>query len=539
MVPVTDTLCRSYLDLCWHLDPAAGSAAGAGEHDTQLGRFDVESVREYLAAFRSLAKAVEDMEVTDLQDEIDRTALLDDIRVSYYRFDAERPHVRNPSFWLSHVFEALHTLLIRPQDEAAGLANAARQRLEAVPDFLNTAEETLEQPPSVFLDSAVAMLPGGETLIAETAATFAQVAPAQAEALLRAAAEATRALQSFGKALRTDLAIHPDEMAFATGEVEFERRLHLEHALRQTAPELWRYGLRLEEEVTARIESLAAEIDPAVPWREFVERLRDDTPTSDGLLDAYRQEMQRAREFTVEHDLVTVPEGPLEVVATPGFMRPLIPFAAYQPPGQMMASRTGLFFVTVPEADDPDTRQLQLREHSIHELPGVALHEGYPGHHLQMLTAQQQPALVRRFLWTPIMVEGWALYCEDLMGELGFYPSAEARLFQLVMLLWRAVRIVLDVGLHTRGMTPQEAVDYLVDRLPMDRPAAEAEVRRYCAMPTYQLCYAVGRRDLLALREAYRERAGTDFTWRRFHDELLTYGGLPVSLARWGMGLDQ
>ena len=73
----------------------------------------------------------------------------------------------------------------------------------------------------------------------------------------------------------------------------------------------------------------------------------------------------------------------------------------------------------------------------------------------------------------------------------------------------------------------------------MDRTAAEAEVRRYCAMPTYQLCYAVGRRDLLALREAYRERAGADFTWRRFHDELLTYGGLPVSLARWGMGLDQ
>jgi uncharacterized protein (DUF885 family) len=347
------------------------------------------------------------------------------------------------------------------------------------------------------------------------------------------------ALQSFGNSLRTDLAIHPDEMAFATGQTEFEHRLHLEHALRQTAPELWRYGLRLEEDVTARIESLAAEIDPAVSWRDLIERLRDDTPTSDGLLDAYREAMQQARDFTIEHDLVAIPEGPLEVLATPGFMRPLIPFAAYQPPGPLMASRTGLFFVTVPEADDPDTREMQLREHSLYGLPGVALHEGYPGHHLQMLTAQQQPSLVRRFLWTPIMVEGWALYCEDLLGELGFYRSPEVRLFQLAMLLWRAVRVVLDVGLHTRGMTPQEAVDYMVDRLPMDRPAAEAEVRRYCAMPTYQLCYAVGRRDIMSLRDSYRERAGTDFTWRRFHDELLTYGGLPVSLARWGMGLDQ
>ena len=77
MAPATDKLCRSYLDLRWHLDPAAGSAASAGEHDTRLGQFDVESIGEHLAAFRSLAKAVEDMEVTDLQDEIDRTALLE------------------------------------------------------------------------------------------------------------------------------------------------------------------------------------------------------------------------------------------------------------------------------------------------------------------------------------------------------------------------------------------------------------------------------------------------------------------------------
>ena len=98
------------------------------------------------------------------------------------------------------------------------------------------------------------------------------------------------------------------------------------------------------------------------------------------------------------------------------------------------------------------------------------------------------------------MVEGWALYSEQLLGERGYYASDEARLFQLVNLLWRAVWIVLDVGLHTRGMTPAEAVDYMVEHLPIERSSAEAEVRRYCAWPTYQLCYAVGRRDLLRLR---------------------------------------
>jgi uncharacterized protein (DUF885 family) len=119
----------------------------------------------------------------------------------------------------------------------------------------------------------------------------------------------------------------------------------------------------------------------------------------------------------------------------------------------------------------------------------------------------------------------------------GYYQTGEARLFQLVNLLWRAIRIVLDIGLHTRGMTPAEAADYMVQHLPIERGNAEAEIRRYCAWPTYQLCYAMGRRELLSLREAFRQRHGGEITSREFHDELVGYGGIPVSLARWGMDL--
>ena len=169
----------------------------------------------------------------------------------------------------------------------------------------------------------------------------------------------------------------------------------------------------------------------------------------------------------------------------------------------------------------------------------MALHEGYPGHHLHMLTLQSLPSMVRRVLWSPLTVEGWALYCEDMMGEEGFYQDPATRLFQQIHLLWRAVRIILDIGLHTRNMTPAAAILYLMEKVPMDRSEAVAEVRRYCGMPTYQLCYAVGRRDIRALREEFRARAGSAFSLRRFHDTLLTYGGLPISLARWGMDLEQ
>ncbi len=123
------------------------------------------------------------------------------------------------------------------------------------------------------------------------------------------------------------------------------------------------------------------------------------------------------------------------------------------------------------------------------------------------------------------------------MSEEGFYDRPEAGLFHQLYLLWRAARIVLDVRLHTMGMPVHEAVTYLADLLGIARASAEAEVRRYCVAPSYQLCYAVGRRELLRLRDDYHARAGAVFSLRRFHDEVLGYGGFPVALTRWGMGL--
>jgi uncharacterized protein (DUF885 family) len=107
-----------------------------------------------------------------------------------------------------------------------------------------------------------------------------------------------------------------------------------------------------------------------------------------------------------------------------------------------------------------------------------------------------------------------------------------------VALLWRALRIVLDVGLHTGTLPYDEAVRAVRERMGYSAAHAESEVRRACAEPAYQLAYALGRREILALRDAYRRAAGAETTPRAFHDALLRYGGLPVSLTRWGLGVD-
>jgi hypothetical protein len=534
-----DDLCRSYLDLKYHFDPAAASAAGLVSQDGRVGSFDRETIRTHVAALRSLTGAVEELEPDELHDEIDRTALLGEMRTTIFRLEHERPHLRNPGFWLSHLLQGLYALLSRHEPDSPSRVPAVLARLQAAPAFLDQARETIEKPPSVFVETTLSMLGGGGQLIAELVAAFATAAPGVADPLKQAGQSALQALVAFGTALRHDIEASPDPQSFAIGEDQFTRRLQHEHALMAGGPELLRYGMRLQEEVTAEIVELAGRLDQR-PWREVVDELRNDAPPAEEVLASYRSEIDRATNFVLEYDLVTVPDAPLDVVPTPAFLAALVPFAAYEPPPIYLEDRTGRFYVTAPDpALPPEIFAQQRRGHCRHAIPAMVAHEAYPGHHLHLVSMQGLRSEVRRHVWSPVMVEGWALYSEQLMDEKEYYVGEQARLFQLVNLLWRAVRIVLDVSLHTRGMTPPEAVEYMVEHLPIERSSAEAEVRRYCAWPTYQLCYAVGRRELLRLRGAYIEREGTAYRARRFHDELMSYGGLPVSMASWGMGLAQ
>jgi Bacterial protein of unknown function (DUF885) len=535
-MPSVDDLCRSYLDLKYHFDPAAASAAGLVTHDARLGRFDQESVRTHIAALRSLAGGVEELEVDDLHQEIDRTALLGEIRNGIFRLEHEQPHLRNPGFWVGHLFQGLYAMLAREDAASGGRGPAGLERLKAIPAFLDSARRSIDEPPSVFVDTALGMLGGGGELIVQLTRVLAEETPGLSEELNQAAGGALEALKRFGVALRDEMEPNADPQSFAIGEDQFSRRLHHEHALEAGPPELWRYGLHLQEETEARLEALAGELGPR-PWRELVDELKGESPEPDELLGVYREELGRAHRFLLEQNMMSVPRGTVEVVPTPAFLISLVPFAAYEPPPIYLGSERGRFYVTRPNSNNSPEALAQRRGHCRHAIPAMVAHEAYPGHHLQLLTAQNLGSEVRRHLWTPIMVEGWALYSEQLMEETNYYSTRESRLFQLVNLLWRAVRVILDVGLHTRGMSQHEAVGYMVEHLPIERSNAEAEVRRYCAWPTYQLCYAVGLRELLRLRDAYRERAGGDFNPRRFHDELLGYGGIPVALARWGMDL--
>jgi uncharacterized protein (DUF885 family) len=525
-------LAESYLDLRWHLDPVEASGAGVTLHDERLGSFGDDRVREHLAGLRALHGALEELALDDLEDEIDRTALLNDARVLIHRYGKEAPHRRDPGFWVSHALEGLYQMLIARDRPAAHRATAALRRLEALPAFLDEARATLAADcPRVFVQTGAEVARTGGSLVAEIEQAYAS-----ADGVLEAAATAARAaLERFAGELEA-LAERAPAAGYAVGEQALNFRLSYQHALRSTAVEALRYGRRLVEEVEAELAATARRLTPGAPsWLDVAHRLRDEHPPAADLVGAYAAAMERARRFVEERGLVSLPPGALEVTGTPAYLRPLIPLAAYLPPGAFSSDRTGRFFVSPPQGSDDGS---SARDHCVYEIPATALHEGYPGHHLHFLTAQASPRTVRRLLYSPATVEGWALYCEDMMGVEGFYRSEEERFFQRTALLWRALRIVLDVGLHTGTLPYDEAVRMVRARMGYSAAHAESEVRRACAEPAYQLAYAMGRRELLALQEAYARAAGAGYTLRGFHDAVLRYGGLPVSLMRWGMGLD-
>ena len=170
-----------------------------------------------------------------------------------------------------------------------------------------------------------------------------------------------------------------------------------------------------------------------------------------------------------------------------------------------------------------------LRENDHGDIVDTAVHEAYPGHHLQLSFAAKNTSKIRKAYDAAIFSEGWALYSEELMAELGYY-TPEERLMQLEWTLVRAARIVLDVGLHTKGMSFDEAVRFLTDKVHLEHELAVSEVKRYTMTPTQPLAYLTGRQAIFGLRERYKSREKEKFSLKRFHAELLTRGTIPPGL---------
>ena len=516
---ITDPLCRSFLDLWWHFDPAAATLAGVPGNDERLGAFDPKSIREHVAALRSIAGAVEDLDVEATADEIDRTALLDHLRVLLFRLEREQPYRRNPVLWVEHACQAFHGLLLRGPDDPA-IAPAALSRLRSLPRFLADARDSLRNPPALLVETALVELDSLRELLEDTGRRLDLGLALSEGDGSSALAEAEGAVDRMRLALHSEIPADPDPGAVAIGEEEVDRRLHFEHASVHNAAEVWRASLRVATEVEQEVIALATALDPARTWRDVYDGVVERAGSPGDLPALYREALVLAQRFAELRGLAAPSDLPPVVEPAPGYVRLLEPVASYAPAGALTPG-----FLWTGSGDRP-------------AIPWLAARLGIPGRHLHHSRSDALPGLVRSQIAASSTASGWGLYAEELLRELGYSAEPESRLTERVLALGDAHLAVVDLGLHTRQLTPEEAVEHLTTRLPIERATAEADVRRVACRPTSACAASLGRSELRRLRDDARAARGASFDLTRFHEGVFAYGGLPVPLIRWGMDLD-
>jgi uncharacterized protein (DUF885 family) len=238
------------------------------------------------------------------------------------------------------------------------------------------------------------------------------------------------------------------------------------------------------------------------------------------LLDAYRGYLT-PMQAKLPQLFGRLPKAPFEVTAVPAFMEKSSSPAYYEP-ATPDGSRPGRLFIDTYNATD----------RNLYAVEAIAYHEGLPGHHLQLSIAQELDGLptFRKFGHYTAYIEGWGLYSERLGKDVGFYQDPYSDYGRLEADIWRAIRLVVDTGVHSQHWTRQQMVDYFHDHSAIDDTSIQAEVDRYIAWPGQATAYKIGQLKILELRDRAKKALGDKFDLRAFHDLVLDSGALPLDV---------
>ena len=522
------TMSRWFRDLL-ALDPEMATYVGIHDHDQRLSVGGRERIDAELAFHRASQAEMERLDPSELSADraLDRDLVIHESRLAAFQL-AERRAWAGATRAAEHIGNALFPLFTRDFAPLAERVASISARLEDAPRYLAASREQVERPVRLWIEIDLESTDSlHDFLDAIGGAARSERIPEPLLARLDAATEQVRhALHRHAAWLRDEVLPRADG-EWRTGPEHLEELIRL-RALEADGDEILAVGEEILATETAARDGVCAEIDPTLDPSEVADLIKDDHPaTFPDALEAYRQAMDRARSFVIEHDLVTIPPGErLRVMETPPFDRHLTPFAAYYDPPRFDADPVGTYIVT------PPATEAMWREHNYAAISNTGVHEAYPGHHVQLAGAITNPSLVRTLaLSAAEFVEGWAFYCERMMKDAGFDATPAHRYIQHTDAIWRAARIILDIRLHRGEIGFDEGVRFLREQTGFEEPAAVAELKRYTGTPTYQLSYMYGRHMIDALRARVERRMGPAFTPKFFHDTLVYGGSMPVSFA--------
>jgi uncharacterized protein (DUF885 family) len=515
--------------------PVATSAAGDHRHDARLTDYSMtevlrrrQHVGELLMQVRSLT--------TDGWSKDERVDLiLFQAELAGVDFFGRRLNleVSNPQVYVNECTNSIFTLLQKDYAPRRTRALAATARLEQMPALLRAGRANLTQPVKLYATLASEAARGGDDLYTVSLMTLAaDLSAAERQRLVTARDRALEALHQYADWLDAGLSKMPDWQPM--GEANYNYLLKRVLLLPFDARDVAHLG---EVELTRyrALEALLRDPSLASPDPSRAKHVPKDEAE---FLATYQSRLKEIVEFLQANRLVTIPTyiGRFQIRQLPEAFKPTAPGGFMNPPGIYDKDPDGFYYIPTY---NPKSGNFYIRA-AIEDPRPILGHEGIPGHFLQISIANHVADEIRRQQGDTVFAEGWALYGEELLMREGLYPDNSAAQGQILRLSrYRAARIGVDVNLHTGRWSFEQAVKYFMEAGGLDREAAEGEAAGAASSPSQKISYITGKWQIMRLLGRYRDSQGPSFRLGAFHDQLISYGTLPLSVIEWLMFDDE
>jgi uncharacterized protein (DUF885 family) len=521
---------RRYTFWSYEQNPASATDAGIHEYDARLADFSMEAQAAAMArlrGYRNELAALEPPVGASAHERVDYLLIRANLEGDWWDRTVLRGLARNPSIYEGECSNGIFSIVKRRYASDETRIRAAIARLRACPSALQQGRANLTQTVREFAQIASEDIRDGDSLyttslneVARDASPAARTDLASAQTVALSALHAYRAwLDSHMRAFRAGgFAVGRKQydwylkrvllLPFDAGEVAAIGRLEL---ARDRALELWE-------------ESRDAHEPAASPPPVFTSK--------DAFLAYYERSLQTLISFINSHQIVDIPPyiGPFHIVEVPRALAATYPGGFMNPPPMFSSDPQGFYFVPDFSVSNQSFFVEQARQ-SVLPLLG---HEGIPGHFMQFTYAYHNPDFIRHVQGDGVFAEGWAFYGEEMLMREGLYENDPGARRQVIHLMrHRATRIGVDVGLATGAMTLPQAIEYFQKNAGIDYVTARGEATRFAMGPGQAIDYLVGKTQIEMLLGLVRDREGSDFSLRSFHDRLLSYGTVPYSTIRY------
>ncbi|MCO4812722.1 MAG: DUF885 domain-containing protein [Gammaproteobacteria bacterium] len=547
-------LADDYLSGLTDLSPVYATMIGDHSADDELDQVDAAGRAKSLKLLRKYQSALEAINRDELSraNQVDAELLLHEIESSIWSTEVLQEWAWNPLYYINISGGSVYSLLARDFAPLEERLMSVASRLGQIPRFLEQARGELlaSRVPKIHVETAIAQNAGLNSIIENMIMPHMDVLSSEQQEQLNAAIEkAKNALAKHQTWLEEEL------LPRATGDFRIGAELYdtkLAFALNSplSRKEITTRAEQEYEIVRKQMYDVAREIylqthpmtafpdDPDEAYKQAIiraalEEAYRELPPRDGIVEVAKGQLQEATDFVVERNLVTMPDEPVEIIIMPEFQRG-VSLAYLDPPGPLDRDQPAFYAVAPLPAEWNDVQvESFLREYNLYSLQDLTIHEGVPGHYLQIALSNRYPSLLRSVLYSGPFVEGWAVYAEGMMIEEGYQDNDPLQ--RLITLKWylRAVtNAIIDSAIHVDGMTREAAMKLMVEGgFQEEREAAGKWVR--AQLTSAQLStYFVGYQEHIEMRAAVEQLWGEEFTLRRYHDQALSYGSPPVRFVR-------